>query len=361
MSIAVAALTKGVAVPSRRYRLAQYVRPLADYGVDVTELVPRVASDRMPRAFAGTPARRALGHLLLAAPRVGRRVPHVIAARRHDVVILQRELVPALETIERLAGHPRVFDVDDAIWSRSPRVERRIARIVRGCDEVWCGNDYIADWVASVDGTPVVVPTVVDASRFGVRESYEDGHRLGWLGSSSNLPYLAALLPVLDRLASRRSMELIVVADRIDAEFRSRPYVKFLSWRDSFEYEMCFMFDIGLMPLGSGTWAEGKCGMKALQYMAAGLPAVASVTRMTSGLGGGLALAADASTWEHELDSLMSSEERRRHLGSSGRQLVERDYSLAIWAPQLAERLTALARRYKVESGRGESSVVLGG
>jgi glycosyltransferase involved in cell wall biosynthesis len=107
--------------------------------------------------------------------------------------------------------------------------------------------------------------------------------------------------------------------------------VESVPWSESTETEIIRTFDIGVMPLGQEPFAEGKCGLKLIQYMACGVPAA------------GAKLGANAEIIRHGVDGFLASRDEeylevierlagdaalRARIGRAGRRRVEERYSL---------------------------------
>jgi glycosyltransferase involved in cell wall biosynthesis len=170
---------------------------------------------------------------------------------------------------------------------------------------------------------------------------------LGWVGHSDNLPYLERLDGVLGEIARRRpDTRLVVVADRpprlagIEVEFRR--------WRLEDEVSCFGGIGVGLMPLDDGPWTRGKCAFKALQYMALGIPTVASPVGMNREVirdGETGLLPADEQAWVAALERLLAEPAFAARIGAAGRRTVEQRYALDVVSRRLVEilreRLTA--------------------
>jgi hypothetical protein len=110
-------------------------------------------------------------------------------------------------------------------------------------------------------------------------------------------------------------------------------------WSEDSEVAMIQSMDIGIMPLTDSPWARGKCGYKLIQYMACGLPVVASPVGVNAdivehGVNGFLATTEDE--WRQALTTLLRDPDLRRRMGAAGRRKVETDYSLQVWGPRVA-------------------------
>jgi glycosyltransferase involved in cell wall biosynthesis len=123
--------------------------------------------------------------------------------------------------------------------------------------------------------------------------------------------------------------------------------LELVDWSEEREIAEVQQMDIGVMPLPDEPWARGKCGYKLIQYMACGLPVVASPVGVNGEIvseGASGYLAADLVQWEQALSRLAGDPGLRRAMGETGRRKIVADYSLAAHAPRLAGALKALKR-----------------
>lgn len=346
----VLALTSGRNVPSSRFRVRQHIAELRRHGVAVREMLPTVdIYADLPGPLGHGRARRFLPPLYAAWAiyRLLGRLPGVAHSRNAKLVWLERELQPGLPTFEPLIGKPLVFDVDDAIWLKKPAGSALARSIARRADAIIAGNTYIADWFSACHQRLHIIPTAVDLRAFETSalppRSPQTPCVIGWIGTSSNFPYLYAIEKGLQRfLKNHADARLCIVADRPPA-FACIPsrQLRFIPWRPQIETSALRSFTVGIMPLRDDEWSRGKCAFKMLQYMAAGLPVIVSPVGMNLEVmvrleGCGL-LAQNDHQWTEALDFLYHNPDLVAAWGAKGRAVVRQHYSTPVIAAQLAE------------------------
>ncbi len=262
---------------------------------------------------------------------------------RADVVVLQKKLPSAAAGLAwRRCASPLVLDYDDAIWLRQqPRAgshesrtrSRRFARACRLADAFTCGNEYLAAHCGA--GRPRLVapsPVPLEVPR-AVAGARARPLRVGWIGSSGNLPELTALAPALRELAERRRFVLVVISEA-SVDLPGVP-VEHVPWMLAHQESVLADLDVGLMPLADSPWSRGKCAYKLLQYMAAGLPVVASPVGMNARVvqeaENGF-LATSSREWLLALEALYDDPALRARLGDAGRRRVEAEFGYATQA-----------------------------
>jgi glycosyltransferase involved in cell wall biosynthesis len=278
--------------------------------------------------------------------------------RRADVVVLHQIKLSAPEArLFAAFTRRRVFDVDDAIYVRKPRRlgeapneslwrKKKFAATCRWVDEVAAGNDVLAG-VARVSARAVtVLPTSIDTAAYQTTTATAaDPPTVVWIGSPENLIYLEMIRPALARLTVRHpTLKMRVIC----SQFPLWPEinVESIAWSSASEAGSLAAAHIGVMPLTDDAWSRGKCAFKLLQYMAAGLPCVASpvganTEAVIDGVNGFHARTVD--DWERSLQSLIESPELRARFGANGRAHVESRYAMRRYQERYLELLRRLA------------------
>jgi glycosyltransferase involved in cell wall biosynthesis len=304
-----------------------------------------------------------LAKLVAAARAVGGRLRDTVDSLQADAVLVHREAAligpPVFEWLmSDVAGRPLLFDFDDAVWvpydsptygallSRLLKMPSKTDYILRRAARVMAGNEYLADYARQLGCRVDVVPTVVDTEVFRPRrDRHSDTPVLGWIGTHSSARYLRGIVPALQRLARRRRFIVRVVGAAVDAP--GVP-IECAPWSLDEEIAEIQRFDVGLYPIVEDAWSRGKSGFKAVEYMACGVPVVASpvgvtVTMIDHGKNGFLARSTEE--WIHHLEAVLDDLTLRRALGGRGRQDAVERWSLRAHAPRVVEIVTSVVQR----------------
>ena len=209
------------------------------------------------------------------------------------------------------------------------------------------GNQYLADYARQVNDRVTIIPTTIDTAKYTVEPRAEnDVPVIGWSGSYSTAQHLSTLTNALRRLSERERFRLRVIGAQ---DFRIQGVdVEAMPWRSESEVADMRPFDIGIMPLPADRWSRGKCGLKALQYMALGVPTVCSPVGVNSEIiqdGETGLLASTDDEWVEKLSGLLRSADERARLGRAGRETVEARYSATVQAPRVLEIFQSVVAR----------------
>lgn len=344
--------------PSSRLRSLQYLSRLQDRGIDVQ--VHALFPDAYLEALYGDRPNVARYH---AWWYYIQRLTRLLLGGEYDLAWIEGELFPYLpywiESALARSAKPYVVDYDDALFhkydlSASPLVRRvlgrKIDRVMRDAACVIAGNAYLAARAAQAGATRVeIIPTVVDEQRYAT-VNHREGTQpvIGWVGSPATEQYMLDNRDVLGQVCARHGARLLLVGARAETakQFTSiTPEV--VAWSEDSEAATIARMDVGIMPLRDGPWERGKCGYKIIQYMACGLPVIASAVGANVDIvrhGEDGFLATGAAAWRDALERLIASSSLRTRMGQAGRARVESEYSLAAQAPRLANVLLSAGR-----------------
>ena len=344
-------------VPGQRFRFEQQREALADRGIRLN-VSSFLSADMSSRVYRPGGYAFKVGAFLHGT---GTRIRDLLSARDYDVALVHKGATPlGYPFVERLLasfGIPYVFDFDDAIYlpliSEANRIvaplkfARRAEVIARHADLIVTGNRYLADWAERHNRNVRVIPTTIDMRIYRSLAPREPGDRpvcVGWSGSSHNVRHLNLLAPVLRDLQKEAGIMIKVIGD---PDYRiAGAEVRATRWQEATEIADLTDIDIGVMPLPDDEWARGKCGLKALQYMALGIPTVMSPVGVNTEIARDHAalLASTDYEWRAALRKLIADPALRRELGERGRRRVESEYSADVAAPLWADALRSVVR-----------------
>jgi glycosyltransferase involved in cell wall biosynthesis len=343
-----------------RYRMAQYFPLLRSAGIEC-DLEPLLPDEYIHRIYGSGSRKTTLTRLSpLVARSLLRRWRRVRSASMYDVVYLQYEALPYvpfwLESSLFRSGAGVVVDFDDAVnltYEDHPNpVLRRllgskIQRVTRASRQVTVANRHMAEWAGRFNPRVTILPNSVDLERYpldggNLRRAESGVPLIGWIGTPVTAQYLQLVAEPLRRLRSRFDFRLRVIGapdfrmDGVDVEA--------VPWSEATEVALLQECDIGVMPLSDDSWSRGKSALKLIQYMSAGIAAVASpvganVDVLRDGRNGFLAATEDE--WVDRLSLLLEDGELRRRLAESGRRTVEESFSLQRNAQRLERVLRA--------------------
>jgi glycosyltransferase involved in cell wall biosynthesis len=351
--------------PGQRYRIEQWEPLLKQKGV---EIIFHSFEDEELHATLYKPG-NIREKLRLVARGFARRCSVLRSVREFDAVYVFREAAvlgpPVFERWVHRSGVPMIFDFDDAIFVpyRSPsngylsylKFPAKTRTICRLASHVMVGNPYLADYARAANANVTIIPTTIDTKKYTVDRSKaaSDPPVIGWSGSYSTVQHLDTMRGALQRLAREERFRLRVIGTP-NYELEGVE-VEAMPWRAETETADLSAMDIGVMPLPDDRWSKGKCGLKALQYMALGIPTVCSPVGVNTDIiqDGENGLIADTEDeWVEKLKRLLRSADLRRRLGLAGRATVEDSYSALSQAPRVYQVLESVVGQAGARAAR---------
>lgn len=338
---------------SSRLRLWQYSPWLQSAGLDVTAR-PLFLDSYIEELQAGRrdPVRMASAYV--------HQIARLLRREHFDLLWIEKEALPWLPGWIEQAVLPRdvplVLDYDDAVYhmyethrqslvravlsSKHPAAMRRAALVI-------AGNATLAERAGQEGAKRVaIVPTVIDLDRYPapVRRRPDNAPLLiCWVGQRSTAAFLDPYRALFNSIAEAGHARFVAIG--IDAAVLGLP-MSSVPWTEDGEADAISSCDIGIMPLTDGPFERGKCGYKLIQYMACGLPVVASpvganLEIVDHGVNGFLARTPEE--WHIALSALASDAGLRARMGAAGRKRVEQTYSIQSTGPVLASLLRSAA------------------
>lgn len=358
--------------PSQRFRFEQYFNNLRQQGVRI-QIQSFLNQETWKILYGpGKTTEKAWG----IVKGFLRRFSIFLTLNQYDFIFIHREACPIGPPIfewliAKVFRKKIIYDFDDAIWIPNTSEQNKIAASIKWHSKVssickWsykisAGNAYLADYARQFNPNVVINPTTIDTENVhniikshsepysshlqrgssqlpslnkegaGVvtSSSLETTPVIGWTGSHSTLPYLNEIISVLQKLENQYKFEFQVIANK-DPNLPLKSF-KFVKWQKETEIEDLAKFDIGLMPLTEDKWAKGKCGFKALQYMALGIPPLVSPVGVNTEIvrhGENGFICSGPEDWSNYIDLVIKNPQLRKLIGMKARKTVEDRYSV---------------------------------
>lgn len=330
-----------------RYRIQQYLPALIAEGIEPV-IEPFYSDSFLKIVYERGRYTAKTGRFLIQA---ARRFAQLFRLKHFDGVFIYREALPvgppvwewACATQWRL---PMIFDFDDAVFLGDTSQANRLLHgwkcpwktglVIRWSRHVIAGNAYLASHAHLYQPNVTVIPTSIDTVKYQPRSpSALAIPVIGWIGSPTTVKYLKSFAPTFERLARQYPFRLKIIGAG-DSVRMSGVTIEQRPWKLEGEIEEFRSCDIGVAPLWDDAWSRGKCGFKALQFMACAVPVVASRVgvhgeMIQSGVNG--LLAGSLEEWFEALKLLLQDASLRKRLGEAGRETVQQRYSVKVNAP----------------------------
>lgn len=322
---------------SSRLRSYQYFPYLKEKGFEV-EVYPLFNDTYLNQLYSGKVSKFLILRLYI------KRLLLLFKISRGVHIVIEKEFfpyVPAwIEVLLSFLGVNYIVDYDDAIFHNydlsqnkliSFFLKNKINVVMRNSGCVIAGNNYLAARAQRAGANKIeIIPTVIDIHRYHQKSDGASAEPfvIGWIGSPSTFKYVQEIALVLKEMAST-GCHIHIIGAKGDLGFSENLY--FLDWKEEFEAAYIANFSVGIMPLVDSLWEKGKCSYKLIQYMASGIPVVASpvgmntevVDHITNGY-----LVKTKQEWLVALKSYKDHPSFCKNHGRQGRKLVENKYTL---------------------------------
>lgn len=267
------------------------------------------------------------------------------ASRASSRILMEYELFPYLPYwLDRLflKGRKYVINLDDNVWTKyhhKPLLRGKYDRLIKNANGVVVANDFLLNKVRPLNPAVIKIPTVVDLAKYHCDKPKFDRFTIVWIGTPVTYRYLLLHAEVFQALAAAFDFELLVLArSELAKQIIPRVQMRFVDWSEACEVEMLTRSHVGIMPLSKDEFSQGKSAFKIIQYLAAGLPVVASpvgencriIAHNTNGM-----LADSKEEWLSAFDCLRQPEAYNRFAKSAKASAY--DYSLQKYFPVMLD------------------------
>ncbi|MBW7868386.1 MAG: glycosyltransferase [Brumimicrobium sp.] len=332
---------KGTA-PSQRFRFEQYLELFEKEGY-VIEYKAFLSDSAWNILYKDGSYIKKTFHILAS---FFRRWKEVFTTKRYDIIFIHREMAhigpPIFEWIlAKILKRKFIYDLDDAIWmanysESNAKFQRlkaywKVNYCMKWASKISAGNEFLANYSRQFNPNVTVIPTTIDLmNQHNLITDYDKTPIIiGWTGTLTTMNYLEEIIPVLQKLEDNYSFIFRVISNQ-EPKFDLKS-LQYIPWNKSTEIADLAQIQIGLMPLADDKWAQGKCGFKALQYMALGIPTLLSpvgvnkqiVKHQETGF-----FCSTTEEWMVFLEKLLQDSSLRKTIGQAGRAVIQNHYSV---------------------------------
>ena len=329
--------------PSQRFRVELFFPILEQQGVkfQVRPFMDEATWDVLYKS--GSPLQKVGGVLKGFMKRI-KDVVHLVP--QYDFIFIHREASPVGPPIfefiiSKIWRKKIIYDFDDAIWIPNTTKENKIVNWVKAFWKVkyicnWSykvvgGNAYLCNFAKQHNKNVILIPTCVDTVSHHNQLKVQQKEKvvIGWTGSHSTMKFLDGIKEVLAKISEDFEVEILIISNK--APQFTLKNLRFIPWQEATEVADLLQMNVGLMPLEADPWCEGKCGFKLIQYMALGIPAVASpigVNKQIIDEGKNGFLCTTKEEWYNAIALLIQDTTKRRELGLNGQAKIKAQYSI---------------------------------
>lgn len=233
-----------------------------------------------------------------------------------------------------------IYDFDDSIFLESKNWFQNIFRnpkkfnyLIKNAHHVVLSSPFNLDRCKKINlnKSASYIPCSLDTSRFKPISNNVVLNKkivLGWTGTFSSIPYLNSIRNILIKLKQERDFKLLLITN-FDYEFPEMD-LDVIEWKKESEISDLNKIDIGLYPIHMDEWSLGKGGLKMMQYMAIGIPGVATNYGTAQHIvdhGSNGYLVSTDQEWVDVLKLLIDNKNLRNDIGVKARYDLEKNYS----------------------------------
>ena len=271
-----------------------------------------------------------------------RRIKDLLRLRKYEIVYIFMWATPIgfplYEWLILKSGKKIIYDFDDAVFISSDYLSLlkggyKSRFLIQHSNQVILSSPFLIDHCERNNNFSKVqyIPCSLDLKRFQLKShEWSSKITLGWTGTFSSKKYLDSIREVFYEVARYLDIKIILITN-FDYSLEGLDY-EIIRWKESTEIEDLHKIDIGLYPLIESEWALGKGGLKALQYMATGIPTIATdfgtvqdfMIHQKNGF-----LVVTIEQWVNAIKTIAKSPKLRKSIIMNARDTVENNYSVS--------------------------------
>lgn len=333
-------------VPGQRLKFEQYFDSWRNNGFDVE--VSSFMSEYMQQIVYKK------GHLAskIAGTTKGymRRFGDLFKVRQYDIIYLFLWSTPfgppVSEWLIRKLARKMIYDIDDLIYQADSSPNNKLIKklkssskvdfLMKNADHVLVSTDKLLKYTQKFNVNVSLIPATIDVDKYNIPKKKEsDTIVIGWSGSHTTSKYLHLLDNVLKEISRKHNVQIVVMGDK---KFQINGLnIQLVEWTADIEVDTIKSFDIGLHPIPDEEWVYGKSGGKLVQYMAAGIPIIASAIGpnfkvIKNGYNG--FLVSNEKEWIDKLELLITDKTLRKMMGDNAKENATEFYSVKANLPK---------------------------
>lgn len=268
------------------------------------------------------------------------------AAFSSKAILLEYELFPYLPYwISRIFLHNKryILNYDDNVWTKyasNPMLVRKYDCLIKNADGVIAANEYLFRKIQAMNPNVIKIPTVVDLNLYQVNSTKFERFTVVWIGTPVTYRYIQQAADCLKAMAAAVDFELLIVAgEQLRKLTIDGVNMRFVNWSAGVEVELLVRSHVGIMPLTDDDFSRGKSAFKIIQYLAAGLPVIASPVGENCNViknGSNGFLASNAEEWVDAIVKLQNSPEVYDAMAVAARN-SSNEYSIQRYFPQFLD------------------------
>jgi len=330
--------------PSQRFRFEQYFDFLNANGY--THEVSYLLNETDDKIFYSTG--NFLKKIKIIIKSAIQRFKDVKRANNFDIIFIQREaFMVGAAFFEKKFNKSKskiVFDFDDSIWLLDTsnankrwkwlKSETKTGKIISYSSIIFAGNQFLADYAKKFNSNVKIIPTTINTKEYIRNNSVTAINKsicIGWSGSITTIKHFEYALPFLKKIKQKYG-DKVAIKVIGDKSYRNEELgITGIDWKKEDEINELSGIDIGIMPLPDDLWANGKCGLKGLQYMALEIATIMSPVGVNKDIiqdGENGFLANTVDEWIEKISQLVESPQLRKKLSENGRKTVVDNYSV---------------------------------